>query len=301
MGKFKFFSAFLAAMMLTVGSMSVTASAEEAQAEITSEEAITESVSDADTETEEITETEDSSETAEETDSTESTEDSSISEDTTEISSDTVLSDREYELIRELADGLVKEDEKIDYYGDDYYDTSGNASLIKSERIIYDTEEMQFIAVTTKDGAVFYILINYSAGDEEETVYFLNKVDTFDLYSLLYMTDDEEENGIDIERARQVEEAVLNLENPDTQSVTEDTDIEAETEETPVQESQSGSSNMMLYLLLGAIVLVGGGFAAFKFLKKPKSKSTVEGISEPEEEEDFDFYDSEEEVNEDNE
>ena len=27
-----------------------------------------------------------------------------------------------------------------DYYGDDYYDTDGNATLIKSEQIIYNTE-----------------------------------------------------------------------------------------------------------------------------------------------------------------
>lgn len=58
----------------------------------------------------------------------------------------------------------------------DYYDTKGNATLIKHEDIIYNSEEMQFIAVTTKDGDVFYILINYSADGDEDNVYFLNKV-----------------------------------------------------------------------------------------------------------------------------
>lgn len=48
---------------------------------------------------------------------------------------------------------------------------TGNATLIKHEKIIYDSEEMQFIAVTTKDGDVFYILINYSAeGDEDQCI-----------------------------------------------------------------------------------------------------------------------------------
>ena len=294
MGKWKFFNAFLTAVMLTLGSAGMTASAEEAKSEITSEESVTESTSDDETET--VTETEDNSES---TDMTEPPEDSSFSENTAETSSDAVLTDREYDLIRELADGLVKEDEKIDYYGDDYYDTSGNASLIKSERIIYDTEAMQFIAVTTKDGAVFYILINYSADEEEETVYFLNKVDTFDLYSLLYMTDDEEENGIDIERAKQAEAAALNLENFEQEQgeSAENTDIEAETEEAPAQ--QANSSNMMLYLLLGAVGLGGIGFAGFKFMKKPKQKPVIKEVPEPEE--DFDFYDGEEEINEDNE
>ena len=63
-----------------------------------------------------------------------------------------------------------------DFYGDPYYDTEGNASLIKSEKIIYNTEEMQFIAVTTKDGHVFYVLINYSAENGEDQVFFLNNV-----------------------------------------------------------------------------------------------------------------------------
>lgn len=65
-----------------------------------------------------------------------------------------------------------------DFYGDPYYDTNGNASLIKSEQIIYNTEEMQFIAVTTKDGHVFYVLINYTAENDQDNVYFLNNVNS---------------------------------------------------------------------------------------------------------------------------
>ena len=73
-----------------------------------------------------------------------------------------------------------------DYDGDPYYDTDGNATLIKSEQIIYNTEEMQFIAVTTKDGHVFYVLINYTAKNGEDNVYFLNNVrNTYGHYKLL--------------------------------------------------------------------------------------------------------------------
>ena len=285
-----FFSAFLAIMVIAFGGIGMTASAEEAKGEIT-EKVISETISSNEDDTAEM---DDNSE------STETTEEISFSEDTTEISSDIDLSNDEYDLIRELTDGIVKEDEKIDYYGDDYYDTSGNASLIKSERIIYDTEAMQFIAVTTKDGAVFYILINYSADDDEQAVYFLNKVDTFDLYSLLYMTDEEEENGIDVERAKRAEAEALNPENWEKlESSIDDTSTESETEEAPVQ--QTGSSNMMLYLLFGAIALGGAGFAGFKILSKPKSKPAIEKVAGIEDDEDFDFYDSDEEVNEDNE
>lgn len=73
-----------------------------------------------------------------------------------------------------------------DYYADENYDTDGNATLIKHEKIIYDSEEMQFIAVTTKDGNVFYILINYSAVGDEDNVFFLNNVrNTYGHYKLL--------------------------------------------------------------------------------------------------------------------
>lgn len=73
-----------------------------------------------------------------------------------------------------------------DFFSDDYYDTDGNATLMKSNKIIYNSEEMQFIAVTTKDGHVFYVLINYSADKGEDNVYFLNNVrNTYGHYKLL--------------------------------------------------------------------------------------------------------------------
>lgn len=68
------------------------------------------------------------------------------------------------------------EEEINKYFSDSNYDTDGNATLIKKEKVIYDSEEMQFIAVTTKDGSVFYVLINYSAAGDEDNVFFLNKV-----------------------------------------------------------------------------------------------------------------------------
>lgn len=92
------------------------------------------------------------------------------------------------EVMSELAEAETT-DVIPDYDGDPYYDTDGNATLIKSEQIIYNTEEMQFIAVTTKDGHVFYVLINYTAGNGEDNVYFLNNVrNTYGHYKLLEET-----------------------------------------------------------------------------------------------------------------
>ena len=108
------------------------------------------------------------------------------------------------EVMSELAEADTT-DVVTDYDGDPYYDTDGNATLIKSEQIIYNTEEMQFIAVTTKDGHVFYVLINYTADNGEDNVYFLNKVDDYDLYALLYAgtEDDDDAKKITPEQAAQ--------------------------------------------------------------------------------------------------
>lgn len=172
----------------------------------------------------------------------------------------------------------ISTDETTDYYSDPYYDTEGNASLIKANDIIYENDEMQFIAVTTKDGHVFYILINYSAESDEDNVYFLNKVDAFDLYSLLYITDEESEEGVDpieVVQQAQYEADRINGNNTVTK-VTESAEEAATTTETVISEESNttakGSSGMMQsVVLIGAVAALGvGGFLAFKFLKKPK-------------------------------
>lgn len=60
--------------------------------------------------------------------------------------------------------------------------TQGNANLI--EEVKAKNDERQFITVSAKDGSVFYIVIDYSGGDEN--VYFLNKVDIADLNAIAY-------------------------------------------------------------------------------------------------------------------
>lgn len=170
--KARFFSAMLAAFMLATASVGgITASAAEkaTAAEDTAETTAVDEDSSADT-TETTADTEENSDT-EET--------SSVSEDNTDDM------EKFREVMGELAEAGTTE-VKPDYYGDSYYDTDGNATLIKSERIVYNSEEMQFIAVTTKDGHVFYVLINYSAENAEDQVFFLNNVrNTYGHYKLL--------------------------------------------------------------------------------------------------------------------
>ena len=165
--KTKMLSAMIAAFMLATASVgSITASAAEKAS--------------AGEDTAETTEVSDNS-SAETTETTVS-EPADESTVTTESADDM---EKFREVMSELAETGTTEVQP-NYYGDDYYDTNGNATLIKSEQIIYNTEEMQFIAVTTKDGHVFYVLINYTAKNGEDNVYFLNNVrNTYGHYKLL--------------------------------------------------------------------------------------------------------------------
>ena len=194
------------------------------------------------------------------------------------------------------------EDVPIDYFSDDYYDTNGNATLIQEENIIYNSEEMQFIAVTTKDGHVFYVLINYSAENGEDNVYFLNKVDDYDLYALLYAGEEDEDGNAAItpEQAAQAAENANSRIKPQNDSekankTAESSDGEEQSaKETPAKNSSMNMTS--IYLVIGVVVLAAVGFVGFKFLKKPKKNAAVEA----DEEEEINFYDDDE-INEDEE
>ena len=290
--KARFFSAMLAAFMLATASVGgITASAAEkaTAAEDTAETTAVDEDSSADT-TETTADTEENSDT-EET--------SSVSEDNTDDM------EKFREVMGELAEAGTTE-VKPDYYGDSYYDTDGNATLIKSERIVYNSEEMQFIAVTTKDGHVFYVLINYSAENAEDQVFFLNKVDDYDLYALLYAgaEDDDEKKKITPEQAAQAAEKANGrvqsgdgADTADTEETAEDgedaTDSAAQAKPVPM------NKNSMM-LVFGAIALIGVGGAGFFLMKKKNgggnSKSAMQDEPEYDDdneitEDDMKFYD----------
>ncbi|MDE7365426.1 MAG: DUF4366 domain-containing protein [Ruminococcus sp.] len=272
--KRRFFSVVLSAVILALASMGITASA--------AETAATEPTT---AETSAIEET---------TDKSESADDAPVTETPAEIDAD--------EFMKYITDNENADDSRPDYYGDDYYDTNGNATLIKSEHIIYNTEEMQFIAVTTKDGHVFYVLINYSAESGEDNVYFLNKVDAVDLYSLIYMTDEEKENGIDMNNVEKAENAAVNAfgkekpnaENSDNSESTDNSDSDTAEQKQPVNKPMSANN---LYLIIGVVSILGIGGAGFFLMKKKPAKKAVPEMDDDEE---INFYDDSE-INEDEE
>lgn len=191
-----------------------------------------------------------------------------------------------------------------DFYGDDYYDTDGNATLIKSEQIIYNTEEMQFIAVTTKDGHVFYVLINYTAENGQDNVYFLNKVDDYDLYALLYAGEEDEDGNQTVtpEEAMQAAESANGRASSSEDSENNNSDSNSESAESQtgneIQAPARSSSNMsMIYLVIGVVVLAAVGFVGFKFMKKPKKTAVSDSYTS---DEDIEWCDDNE-INEDEE
>ena len=287
--KARFFSAMLAAFMLATASVGgITASAAEkaTAAEDTAETTAVDEDSSADT-TETTADTEENSDT-EET--------SSVSEDNTD----------DMEKFREVM-GELAEAGTTEVKPDSYYDTDGNATLIKSERIVYNSEEMQFIAVTTKDGHVFYVLINYSAENAEDQVFFLNKVDDYDLYALLYAgaEDDDDKKKITPEQAAQAaEKANGRVQSGDGTDTTDTAEIAEDGEDATNSAAQAKPMPMnknSMILVFGAIALIGVGGAGFFIMKKKNggnSKSAMQVEPEydddneiTEDEDDMKFYD----------
>ena len=284
----RFFSAVMAAMMLSlasVGAVSVSAAETTDSAVESVEQATTAADNDS---SEDGSETEETTAKATET----SAEDSSSVTETTASS----VSEEEYSMedfmkvmaqLAENGNGTVTaNDSRPDYDGDPYYDTDGNATLIKSEQIIYNTEEMQFIAVTTKDGHVFYVLINYTAESGEDNVYFLNKVDDYDLYALLYAGEEDKDGNPKYtpeEAAQAAEKANGRVNSGDNSSDTAETS-EATADGEGAEDGENAPTkkapaNMSSIYLVGIIALIGFGAGGFFLFKKKKGDN---GVRKPE-------------------
>lgn len=150
----------------------------------------------------------------------------------------------------------------------------GNAELTDN---VSDNENLQFITVTSKDGNVFYFVIDKSA--ESENVYFLNTVDDGDLAALIEQKDGAVQEPISTSPA-------------ETEPIQPPTEQEAPNE-TEQEQAPKKTNNTMVYVIL--FVLAVGGIAAYYFkVLLPKKK-----LEQADDIEDFEFEEDEEVVNED--
>ena len=161
----------------------------------------------------------------------------------------------------------------------------GNLTLV--DDLDYSSRAgLQFMTVTSKDGHVFYIVIDRTANSEN--VYFLNQVDAADLMAL--MNDEQKEEYLKEQEAKQQEQqqTTVTPAQQETQAPSE-TEQPAQTE----AETQPLNNSMVMIAVFGVIGI--GVIAVYYFLKiKPKKNgSSID--------EDREFYDDEEYENEDQE
>ena len=161
----------------------------------------------------------------------------------------------------------------------------GNLTLV--DDLDYSSRAgLQFMTVTSKDGHVFYIVIDRTANSEN--VYFLNQVDAADLMAL--MNDEQKEEYLKEQEAKQQEQqqTTVTPAQQETQAPSE-TEQPAQTE----AEKQPLNNSMVMIAVFGVIGI--DVIAAYYFLKiKPKKNgSSID--------EDREFYDDEEYENEDQE
>lgn len=168
--------------------------------------------------------------------------------------------------------------------GDGVLTPSGNMSLVDNVNES-DKENLDFMTVTSKDGHVFYIVIDHS--DNAENVYFLNQVDETDLMALMT---DEEKKAIEEKAGTETDTEKAVTPTVKTDSEETDTDQAATSDKQDVV-SNAMNNNLIMGAVFGAIGLVLIG--AYYFLKiRPKKKgSSIE--------DDLEFYDDEEYENED--
>lgn len=153
-------------------------------------------------------------------------------------------------------------------------DTTPNGYLVeKAEKY---PEERDFITVTTRDGHVFYLVIDYESDDKR--VYFLNTVDTEDLKRILETGTSNSGNNTDKPK------------ESETQTVSSENITTAKTETATPQKS-----NMMIYIIGGI------GVAVFVFLAKKKLSGKKNKYDDEADSDDFTEEQPEEYVNEDTE
>lgn len=159
-----------------------------------------------------------------------------------------------------------------------YSDTSfsaedGGGTLYEKETQTSDDTGKIFYTVTTKEGEVFYLVIDQN--HNEDNVYLLSQVTVSDLQ---YLADS---NGYDfiVSGSGQKSGSLLDALSESSEDKTSSADILTDTE-TNTSKSSSGQGNMNSTILIMIIVALGGGAYYFLKLRKNKQNAQMDEIDE---------------------
>ena len=151
----------------------------------------------------------------------------------------------------------------------------GNAIII--EDVSADVVDRQFIAIQSKNGNTFYIVIDKD-NKGKENVYFMNLVDEYDL--LAFAEDFPEGVTVETPDGEQIE-PVTDAEG----NVIENPDDTSEGEKDDKTEKNEGGGNNTLLILVGVLALAGGGAFYYFKIYKAKPKAPKQSLYDEDEEE----------------
>lgn len=145
---------------------------------------------------------------------------------------------------------------------DSIFTPDGNMSLIDDVQIVVDSEVIEILTVNTRNGNVFYLIIDRSGG--EDSVHFLNQVDESDLLALL--SDDEKAEYESSKAAEESRQESIRAEEESRKAQTETEDLPAAIQQ------PSGSDNTVILLGILAVLVViligGSAFAVISLIRK---------------------------------
>ena len=151
----------------------------------------------------------------------------------------------------------------------------GNATII--EDVSADVVDRQFIAIQSKNGNTFYIVIDKDSKGKEN-VYFMNLVDEYDM--MAFAEDFPEGVTVETPDGEQVE-PVTDAEG----NVIENPDDTSEGEKDDKTEKNEGGGNNTLLILVGVLALAGGGAFYYFKIYKAKPKAPKQSLYDEDEEE----------------
>lgn len=161
-------------------------------------------------------------------------------------------------------------------------DADGNAMLVDS--VSFEDGDKELITVATKDGSVFYIIIDHTA-EEGSNVYFLNKVDTADLMAII---NSQTETSVSTNSNISVSNETVNSD----ESQTDESNGEVIAASTTESKSSSNDLGMLIpIIIIGAVIVL-----AYWFFKIRPGKGKQKGFDDTfEDDEDEEIQEDEEE------